>query len=274
MDFAVIVGIFICFALMIAGIVLSGGNMRTFTSVDSFLIVAGGTIGSALAGISFRDGLKAIFAARDVLMPKKIDWKGTITLFTTLAGEARKNGVLSLQNRLADQENPIIKAGLQLIIDGADSDILVMVTGTKITLQKEADKLGERIFSTMGSIAPSFGMLGTVIGLVQVLANLSEPEKLGPGIAQAFITTFYGIVFAKMFFEPIANKINRNNRQKSRYYEMILTGLQTLQEGDNPFMVEEKLKAFCTEEDLQEKVPAKKGEQTEGGQAELQAEAS
>ena len=214
MDFAVIIGIGICFALMIAGIVMSGGSMKSFTSIDSFLIVAGGTMGSALAGITFREGLKAILAAKDCIMPKKIDWKGTVKLFSTLAGDARKNGVLSLQNKLSQQDNPIIKTGLQLIIDGADSDILIMVVGTKINLQKEADKLGERIYSTMGSIAPAFGMLGTVIGLVQVLGNLSEPEKLGPGIAQAFITTFYGIVFAKMLFEPIANKINRNNREK------------------------------------------------------------
>lgn len=270
MDFAVVIGLVLCFALMVGGIIISGGSIKSFISIDSFLIVSGGTLGSALAGITIKEGIKSLGFIKGVFIPEKIDWKGTVNLFCEMAGEARRDGVLSLQNKLEQQKEPLIKTGLQLIIDGVDSEVLFMVLDTRMAMKKQFDKLGEVVFARMGALAPAFGMLGTVIGLVQVLGNLSEPEKLGPGIAQAFITTFYGIVFANMLFNPIANKIGRNNKEKSRYYEMILTGLQCIHEGDNPFMVEEKLKAYCDSDALTEE--AKGGENEAPGR--LQAEAT
>lgn len=252
MDISVIIGIVLCLGLLIFGIVFAGGNIKSYVSLDSFLIVAGGTIGATLAGIAIKEGLATFGIIRETMKPPKIKWQDTVQLFTELATEARREGVLSLQNKIDQQDNRLIRLGLQLIVDGADSDNLFQVMGTKIQLRKSKDKLGVRIFSRMGDIAPAFGMLGTVVGLIQVLANLSEPEKLGSGIAQAFMTTFYGIAFANIFFKPFANKISKNNEEKSRYYEMILTGVQSIHEGDNPFIVEEKLKAFCTQE------PAKK----------------
>jgi len=245
MDIAIIIGVGICFACMMVGIVMAGGSIKSYTSLDSLIIVAGGIIGSILAGTSIKEGLSIFQILKDTIKPKKIKWMDTVSLFTKLSAEARREGVLSLQNKIEGQQNELIRLGLQLIVDGADSDVLFLVVGTKIQLQKNKDNLGEKLFSRMGEAGPTFGMLGTVIGLIQVLANLSEPEKLGAGIAQAFLTTFYGIVFSSMIFKPLATKVNRNNAEKSGYYEMILTGLQSIHEGDNPFMVEEKLKAFC-----------------------------
>jgi len=249
MDYAVVIGISICVLMIIFGIIFSEGrleiaNIKMFFDFSSFLIVAGGSIGATLTAITLREGFQAITIVREVLKPPKIDWQGTVKLFAYIANEARREGVLSLQNKVDRQENDLIKSGLQLIVDGADCDVLFQVIGTKIQIKKNEDKLGVRIFSKMGSIAPAFGMLGTVMGLIQVVANLSEPEKLGGGIALAFITTFYGIILANVVFNPIAEKLNRNNEEKSTYYEMILTGLQSILEGDNPFIVEEKLKAF------------------------------
>jgi len=245
MDFSVIIGIVLCLGLLIFGILFAGGSIKSYASLDSFLIVAGGTIGATLAGITIKEGLAIFGIIKETMKPPKIKWHETAQLFTELATEARREGVLSLQNKIDQQDNELIRLGLQLIVDGADSEILFQIMGTKIQVQKNRDTLGVKIFSRMGDLAPAFGMLGTVVGLIQVLANLSEPEKLGAGIAQAFITTFYGIVFANIFFKPLATKIIKNNEEKSRFYEMILTGVQSIHDGDNPFIVEEKLKAFC-----------------------------
>jgi chemotaxis protein MotA len=209
--------------------------------------VGGGIVGSTLAGITFKEAKKVFKATIETFKPRKVPWIQTIELFTSLSTISRREGVLALQSRVDEQDSDIIRTGLQLIIDGADSEILFSVVGTKISIQKSEDKLGENIMQRMSNLGPAFGLLGTVTGLVQVLANLSEPEKLGIGIAQAFMTTLYGIIFGSIIFGPIATKIERNNQEKNKYYEMVMTGLQSIHEGDNPFIIEEKLNAFCPE---------------------------
>ncbi|MCD4786568.1 MAG: MotA/TolQ/ExbB proton channel family protein [Candidatus Eremiobacteraeota bacterium] len=261
MDISVIIGVVLCLVILVFGIVFAGGNIKSYASLDSFVIVAGGTIGATLVGISIKEGLSTFNIIKKTMKPARIKWFETVQLFIELATEARREGILALQDRIDQQDNELIRLGLQLIVDGVDSEVLFMVMGTKIQVQKNEDKLGVTIFSRMGDLAPAFGMLGTVMGLIQVLANLSEPDKLGSGIAQAFITTFYGIVFSNVFLRPFANKINKNNEEKSQYYEMVLTGLQSIHEGDNPFMVEEKLKAFCSK--IQVKDTKKQEEEAE-----------
>jgi chemotaxis protein MotA len=247
MDLALIIGIVIAFALLVGAIIFAGASVNTYISIDSALLVGGGVIGSALAGITFKEAKKVVKATIETFKPKKVQWIETIELFTSLSTISRREGVLALQSKVDEQDNDIIRTGLQLIIDGADSEILFSVVGTKVSIQKAEDKLGESIMSRMSNLGPAFGLLGTVTGLVQVLANLSEPEKLGIGIAQAFMTTLYGIIFGSIIFGPIATKIERNNQERFKYYEMIMTGLQSIHEGDNPFIIEEKLNAFCPE---------------------------
>jgi chemotaxis protein MotA len=263
MDFALIIGIFIALLLLVGAIVVAGASITTYISIDSALLVIGGITGATLASITLREAKKVVKSMQEAFKPKRIPWLETIELFTTLASISRREGVLALQNKVDEQENDIIRTGLQLIIDGADSEVLFLVVGTKVSVQKADDRIGETAVSRMSNLGPAFGLLGTVTGLVQVLANLSEPEKLGIGIAQAFMTTLYGIIFGSIVFGPIANKIERNNQEKNKFYEMIVSGLQSIHEGDNPFIIEEKLNAFCPEA-LEEasKAAAAKGDDT------------
>lgn len=277
MDIALITGLLIAVILIGVGMIISGANILSYISLDSLLIVLGGTIGTTLAGVTLKQGLSIFKSLIKCVKPPKIDWEGTISQFVELATIARRDGVIMLQDKIDSQENDLVRAGLQLIVDGADSDILFLVVSTRIGIKKEEDKVAGDIFSTMGAYAPGFGLLGTVLGLIMVLGNLSEPEKLGAGIAQAFLTTLYGIIFANLFFLPIANKMKLNTKEYSRYYEMLLAGLMSIQEGDNPLLLEEKLKAYCPDKFVEEPVPGDSGDGTkegemEYGSGELQAE--
>jgi chemotaxis protein MotA len=244
MDLATIIGLIFAVVCIILALALVHANFASYWSIDALLIVFGGTAGAALAGITMKHGVGVIKSVVDCLKPPKIEWENTIKRFVELSTIARRDGVIFLQNRIQDQGNDLIKSGLQLIVDGADSDVLFMVIGTKIQLKKQDEKISSDLFTEMGAYAPGFGLLGTVCGLVMVLGNLSEPEKLGAGIAQAFLTTLYGISLSNLLFMPLSVKIRYNNAEKAKFYEMVLTGLQSILEGDNPLLMEEKLKAF------------------------------
>lgn len=248
MDIALIAGTIIAIVLITIGMLISGANFLSYLSFDSFLIVVGGTIGTTLAGVTLKQGMSVFKSVMTCIKPPKRDWPGTISQFVELATIARRDGVIMLQDKIETQENELIRAGLQLIVDGADSDILSLVINTRVYIIKQEEKIAADIFTTMGAAAPGFGLLGTVLGLIMVLGNLKEPEKLGAGIAQAFLTTLYGIIFANIFFMPIATKIRTNSKEDERYYKMVITGLMSIQMGDNPLLMEEKLKAFSLPE--------------------------
>jgi chemotaxis protein MotA len=247
MDFSTIIGLIVCVAAMVMAIVLAGGSGKSFISVDAFLIVGGGTIGSTMINLTLYECVVFLKEAKEIFVPKKYDWLGTVKLFTVLANEARREGVLSLQNKLEQQDDPIIRTGLQLIVDGVDSEILTEVLKSKIQTLKNTNMMVEKTFARMAALAPGLGLLGCVSGLIMILANLSDADKLGAGVSQAMIATFYGIFLSNIVFLPMSGKTERNNTEKNVYYQLLQTGLLSLQEGDNPFLVEEKLKAFCPE---------------------------
>lgn len=278
MDLALILGLLFALVSVIVGMILTKANFQSYVSIDSFIIVFGGTVGATVAGLSMKQALSIFKIVIDTVKPPKMEWDNMIAQFVELATAARREGVIFLQDKIETQENDLMRSGLQLIVDGADSDVLMMVVGTKVSQLKSDDKVGMEIFATMAGYAPSFGLLGTVLGLIMVLGNLSEPEKLGMGIAQAFLTTLYGIIFAGLVFTPLSQKIRANNKEKSRYYDMLMTGLESIHEGDNPLLLEEKLKAFKPMENKKKAKPDVAGTEAEGGegygQGDLQTEAS
>lgn len=278
MDLAFILGILFAVISVVVGMIITKANFMSYVSIDSFIIVFGGTVGATVAGLTMKQALSIIKIVIDTIKPPKMEWDSMIAQFVELATAARREGVIFLQDKIEAQDNDLMRSGLQLIVDGADSDVLMMVVGTKVSQLKNDDKLGSEIFATMASYAPSFGLLGTVLGLIMVLGNLKEPEKLGMGVAQAFLTTLYGIIFAGMMFTPLSQKIRINAKEKARYYDMLMTGLESIHEGDNPLLLEEKLKAFRPMETKKKPKPGAEGAGSEGGeglgQSELQAEAS
>ena len=278
MDLAFIIGILFAIIAVIVGMILTKANFMSYVSIDSFIIVFGGTLGATIAGLTLKQAFSIIKIIIDVIKPPKMEWDSMIAQFVELATAARREGVIFLQDKIEAQDNDLMRSGLQLIVDGADSDVLMMVVGTKVSQLKSEDKLGSEIFATMASYAPSFGLLGTVLGLIMVLGNLKEPEKLGMGVAQAFLTTLYGIIFSGMMFTPLSQKVRTNAKERARYYDMLMTGLESIHEGDNPLLLEEKLKAFRPMETKKKPKAGAEGAGAEGGegigQSELQAEAS
>ena len=243
-DLTVVIGIIIGWSCVILCLVLEGNKLSAFLSLSSFLLVFGGSLGATIVGIKLNELLSIWRVVIDVFMPPKLDFEEAITEMRDLAVQARRGGVLSLEERINLQRDDFIKTGLQLVVDGADSEVVQKILDTKAVLMETRNKTGEKFFEAMGGYAPTLGIIGTVLGLVKVLGNLSEPEKLGEGIAQAFVATLYGISTANLLFLPLAVKIKANAYRESLYYEMIQEGILSIHAGDNPVMLEEKLRAF------------------------------
>jgi len=264
-DLTVIIGIIVSWACVILCLVLEGNRLSAFVSLSSFLLVIGGSIGATMVGFKVQE-LRAISTAIvDVVRPPRIDFDSVVAEMRELAVQARREGVLSLEERINQQQDEFIKAGLQLVVDGADSEVVRKILETKAVVMEARKRIGEKFFEAMGGYAPTLGIIGTVLGLVKTLGNLSEPEKLGEGIAAAFVATLYGIASANLIFLPLAAKIRANNAQEDLYYEMVQEGILSIHAGDNPVMLEEKLKAFIEEKlpEKEEKTERKKTEERE-----------
>jgi chemotaxis protein MotA len=251
-DITVIAGIAVAWACVILCLVLEGNRLSAFVSLSSFLLVIGGSMGATMVGFKWQELLSISKSIVEVIRPPRIDFDAIVAEMRELAVQARREGVLSLEERINHQGDEFIKLGLQLVVDGADSEVVQKILETKALVMESSKKIGEKFFEAMGGYAPTLGIIGTVLGLVKVLGNLSEPEKLGEGIAAAFVATLYGISTANLIFLPLAARIRANNAQENLYYEMVQEGVLSIHAGDNPVMLEEKLKAF-----IEEKMPEK-----------------
>lgn len=247
MDITVIVGIVVAWTCVILCLILEGNKLSAFISLSSFLLVIGGSFGATIIAFKVKELNLVIQSVKDVMKPPHYDFTEKIEELKGFAMQARRGGVLSLEENISKQDDEFIRTGLQLVIDGADSELIQKVLETRSVLRENQRKIGEKFFDAMGGYAPTLGIIGTVLGLVKTLGNLSEPEKLGEGIAAAFVATLYGIASANLFFLPLAAKIKANTKKESIYYEMIQEGILSVHAGENPIMLEEKLKAFVVE---------------------------
>lgn len=231
-------------ACVIIALILEGSNPASFISIGAFLLVVGGSTGATMIGFHMKDLLTIPKAAINTIKPVKVDYNVIIAQMKELAVQARRGGVLSLEEHIATQKDDYVKAGLQLVVDGADSEIIEKILETKASIAEHKLMVTAKFFDGMGGYCPTLGIIGTVLGLVKVLGNLTEPEKLGEGIAAAFVATLYGIGFANLIFLPLANKVKANVEAETLYFEMVQEAILSIHAGDNPIMLEEKLKAF------------------------------
>ncbi len=243
MDIATILGIISAFGLMIVAI-LQGGKLTLFIDIPSVMIVVGGTIGATLVDFPLKDVLKSIAVAKKAVFNKiEVPTKYIETL-VSFAERVRKEGILSLESDAEKMEDPFFRKGLQMLVDGFEPDVIRDTLDKEIKYLRERHKLGSNIFTTMGTFAPAMGMIGTLIGLVQMLQNMSDPSSIGPAMAVALITTFYGAVLANVIFLPISGKLQVLSNYECLVKEMILEGLISISEGLNPRVIEQKLYAF------------------------------
>lgn len=239
------------FLVMILSFLLEGGSLVALLAPTAAMIVFGGTI--AAVGVSFpASTLRKIPKLFGIIFKKQDrDLAKLIIYFKEISYKTRKEGILSLENDLSnDKLDPFIKKGLQLVVDGSDSQIVKGVLELDLESTCERHKEGAEIFESAGGFSPTMGIIGTVMGLVHVLGSLEDPNSLGPKIAVAFIATLYGVSFANLLWLPIASKLKALDNQEFKEKNLIIEATLCIQEGINPNTIIEKLKGFLDKDQL------------------------
>ena len=246
MDIGVIAGLVLAVAAILGADVIDGGSIAGLLNPSAALLVIGGTIGATTISNQFSDMLALPKLIMGAVMPPKTDLAAEIERLVELALKARRNGLLSLEEEIAKINDPFLARGLQMVVDGADGETLRGVLHTEMVLKQRTALRQASLFESAGGFAPTMGIIGTVMGLIHVLANLANASKLGPSIATAFLATFYGISTANVFWLPLGNKMKQNSKTSGLRAEVILEGVLSIQAGDNPQIVEEKLKSYLS----------------------------
>lgn len=241
MDLGVILGILLGIVL-IGGAIAMGGSVLAFIDIPSVMITFGGTVASVLVMFPMKAVMNAMKVAQVALKAPKDSPMDVIEKIVSLAQKARKESILALENEPI--EDPFLQKGIRLVVDGAEPDFIREIMETEILMMQERHRSGQKVFKAMGAFAPAFGMIGTLVGLVQMLKALDDPQKIGPAMAVALITTLYGAVAANLVFLPIAGKLEERSRRETTLREMMLEGVLSILAGENPRMIREKLMTF------------------------------
>lgn len=245
MDIATIIGIIAGFGLIGVAIVL-GGSPGIFVNPPSIVIVVGGTLAATLINFPLGDVLGIVGPVRNAFFVKEVDAGRLIDRIIEFATIARREGILALESHTGDSDDPFLGKSIQLAIDGTAPELIKDILTTEVAFMEDRHNKGQAILSSMGALAPAFGMIGTLIGLVQMLATMDDPSKIGAGMAVALLTTLYGAVLANVAFIPAAGKLKVRTASELLIKEIIIEGILSIQSGDNPRVVEQKLKAFIS----------------------------
>ncbi|MFO7726779.1 MAG: motility protein A [Desulfonatronovibrio sp.] len=243
MDLATIIGLILAFGLVGSAIVF-GGSPLVFINIPAALIVFGGTIGATLVNYPLGHVLGVIGIVKQTFMTRVDNPSVIIEQFMDYANKARREGILSLEPILKDIDDQYLKKGLQLTVDGLEPQTIQEIMETEISYLEERHETGSEILGVMGAFAPAMGMIGTVIGLVQMLQSLDDPSAIGPAMAVALITTFYGAILANLLFNPMAGKLKTRSKEEILGKEMMLEGILCISKGENPRIIEEKLNSY------------------------------
>ncbi|MBW1666456.1 MAG: MotA/TolQ/ExbB proton channel family protein [Deltaproteobacteria bacterium] len=243
MDIATVFGVVSAFGLVCIAIFM-GGGIALFINLPSLMIVVGGTLGATMINYRLKDMLGVMAVVKKALFTRNIAVNELINKFLAFAQKARKEGILALESEIKDLDDEFVKKGVQLSIDGMEPQEIRDVLETEVEFVKARHQLGADIFMTMGTFAPALGMIGTLIGLVQMLQTMDDPSTIGPSMAVALLTTFYGSIMANIVCLPIAGKLKTRSKEEVLSKEMSIQGVISLSNGDNPRILEQKLLAF------------------------------
>ncbi len=241
MDIATLIGLLGGFGIII-GAIATGGDVMLFVNVPSILIVVGGTFMVTLMQVSLKDFLGSFGIAMKAFFYQTYDSAKLIEEAVQLADMARKNGLLALEGQ--EISNDFLKQGIGLCVDGHDPALVQKMMVRDIDLTIERHEVGQTMFKNMATMAPAMGMIGTLVGLVQMLANMSDPASIGPAMAVALLTTLYGAVIANAFATPLADKLARASQLEKTNKYLILETISGIQEGMNPRVLEQMLSSF------------------------------
>jgi len=241
MDLATFLGLTSGIA-MVLGAIFMGGTLMQFINVPSMMIVVGGTLASACVAYPFEEVFQAFSAMMQIFSSRKVRDAEVVNMMVRIAEISRREGLLALENIHTD--NAILKKACQLIADNAEAGLIRDTLRIEIGSMKRRHAVGESVFKSLAGFAPSFGMIGTLIGLIQMLTRLDDPKTLGPAMAVAIITTFYGSMLSSLFFLPVAGKLHSRTLNETLQLEIIFEGAKCILENNNPRLVYEKLSSF------------------------------
>lgn len=243
-DFLTIFGLLIGVSAILVGQYLEGGVLSTLINGPAALIVIGGTLGAVMLQSPMMVFVRAIKMSWWTIITPQFDSEAAIQKIISWSNIARREGLLGLENIEDAEKDPFAKKGLQLLIDGSEPDAIRTIMEVDIHTRENFDIQAARVFESMGGYSPTIGIIGAVLGLIQVMGNLSDPAKLGGGIAVAFVATIYGVALANLVLLPIANKLKSIVISSAHFNEMIVEGLVSIAEGENPRNIETKLLGF------------------------------
>ena len=244
MDILSLIGLFIGFGAIIVGQQLDGGHLSSILNSVALLIVLGGTLGAVMLQTPLKTFLRALQLLAWVFVPPKYPLENTLDKIIEWNHIARKEGLFKLESIAELEEDLFTQKGLQLISDGASPEMIREVLESDLDIQEYRDLQSAKVFDAMGGYSPTIGIIGAVLGLIHVMGNLADPSSLGAGIAVAFIATIYGVALANLLFLPVGNKLKALIDNRSHMQTMVIEGLISVANGDNPRNIETRLQAY------------------------------
>ncbi len=243
MDIGTIIGIVAAYGLIIMAI---GTQLILFVNVPSMLIVVGGTLGAAMVNYPLGTIFGAVNVAKNAFFVKALDPSSMIKDLIEYASRARKEGILVLESVVGSIKDEFLAKGIQLAVDGLEPKFIQQIMENEVQYMEDRHKEGAEVFATLAVLAPALGLIGTLIGLVLMLQSMDDPSAIGPSMAVALITTFYGAVMANTLFIPISGKLKARSKEEMLVKELIVEGVLSIAAGDNPRVMEQKLNAFLS----------------------------
>jgi chemotaxis protein MotA len=245
MDIATIVGFIAGISLVLISIMM-GGSIAIFINVPSMILVLGGTIASTLINFPLGDVLGVFNTAKNSFIQRLSAPESLIEKLVEFATVARREGILALESHAAEANDSFLQKSVQLAIDGTAPELIKDILTTEIAFTEDRHAMGQSVVSAMALYAPAFGMIGTLVGLVQMLTSMDDPSQIGVGMAVALLTTLYGALLANVILLPLVGKLKVRTATELLQKEIIIEGILSIQSGDNPRIVEQKLKAFVS----------------------------
>lgn len=244
MDIATVLGTGGALALIGSAIIIGGGSFGAFFDAPSVMVVGGGAIAAALISFPLSTFLSVFKITMKVFLWKIDPVQDSIAQLVSLAETARRDGLLALESKVGEIDNPFMVLGVQMAVDGTRPEVMEDIMRTEIDAVATRHRDGKLLLDTMGRFAPAFGMIGTLMGLVIMLGDMSDPSKIGAGMAVALLTTMYGAILSNVFFLPYAEKLGFINKKELMSMEIVVRGIMAIQSGENPRVIEQKLNTF------------------------------
>jgi chemotaxis protein MotA len=244
MDIGTLGGLGLGIAMVLMGILLGGAGLGIYVDIPSILIVLGGSFGALMISNPLPRVLGIMKYLKHAIQVPNYEMEKTITTLVNFSERARREGLLALEDDIEEVEDEFLKSGIQLVVDGTDPELIKSILYNDVGQLEERHSLGIKLFDDWGALAPAFGMIGTLIGLIAMLANLDDPDAIGSGMATALITTLYGSFVANLIFIPIKGKLDDRDKSERLSRDIMIEGILSIQAGDNPNILKYKLVSF------------------------------